>query len=219
MGLVFGCSAAMQELRCTNIVPCDDILCQILWETLWILGNSADTLERRCTLFFVEIYILTHHISNPSTMPTRKSSPGCRHTRQRGFTLIEICMTLFILVVGLLPIVGLLLTARHLDQQAQVQGIAYHAAWDELETLRAQVAGNRLLTTQSSFPIADTITQSYPVEQLTGTYSVTSVPGLGDSTHGVQQIAVQVSWNNSSAAGTPASSERISTYLSTGAGQ
>ena len=119
----------------------------------------------------------------------------------------------------LCPIVGLLLSARHLDQQAQVQGIAYHAAWDELETLRAQVAGNRLLTTQSSFPIADSITQNYPTELLTGTYSVTSVPGLGDATHSVQQIAVQVSWKNSSAAGTPVSSERISTYLSTGAGQ
>ena len=168
---------------------------------------------------YLEVHILLYHVSNTSVMSIRKFHLGVRRPHQRGFTLIEICVTLFILVVGLLPIVGLLLTARHLDQQAQVQGIAYHAAWDELETLRAQVVGNRLLTTQSSFPIADTITQSYPIEQLTGTYSVTTMTGLGDTTHMVQQIAVQVSWKNSSAAGTPASSERISTYLSTGAGQ
>lgn len=182
-------------------------------------GNSPDIMERRCCLFFEGVYTLLYHKSNTSIMATRKSPLRGRHLRQRGFTLIEVCVTLFILVVGLLPIVGLLLSARHLDQQAQVQGIAYHAAWDELETLRAQVAGNRLVTTQASFPIANSITQNYPTELLTGTYSVTSVAGLGDATHAVQQIAVQVSWKNSSAAGTPSSSERICTYLSTGAGQ
>ena len=35
----------MQELGYGYSVPRDDVLCQIIWEALWILGNCADTLE------------------------------------------------------------------------------------------------------------------------------------------------------------------------------
>lgn len=126
---------------------------------------------------------------------------------------------MFVIVVGILPIISLLLASRRLDQQAQVRAVAYHAAWDTLETLRAQTPADRPSTTYTAFALPSSVTQAYPAEGLTGSYSVASVAGLGDARHSVQQIAVSISWRNASAAGTVTSSERISTYVTQGAGQ
>lgn len=145
--------------------------------------------------------------------------PRTRRPRTQGFTLIEIALAMFVIVIGMLPILSLLLASRRLDAQAQVKAAAYHAAWDTLETLRVQSLADRPATTYTAFTLPSSVTQAYPAEGLTGSYSVVAVAGLGDTKHVVQQIAVSVSWKNATAAGTVISSERVSTYVTQGAGR
>jgi len=142
-----------------------------------------------------------------------------RRPHRQGFTLIEISIALFVIVIGILPIISLLLSSRKLDEQAQVKAVAYHAAWDTLETLRAQSLADRPTTANTAFTLPAAVTQAYPAENLTGSYSIASVASLGDTRHPVQQIAVSVSWQNASASGTVTSSERISSYVTEGAGR
>lgn len=135
-----------------------------------------------------------------------------RRRREAGFTLIEIVAALFIIVVCILPITSLLLSARSLDQQAQVQAVAYNAARQEMETLRAEKFANHPVAAQAGFAIPNSLTAQFPTISLVGSYSIASVSSYGGASYPVQQIAVQVRWNNASASGTP-SFVRLDTLL------
>jgi type II secretory pathway pseudopilin PulG len=152
----------------------------------------------------------------------RRSRPdrgeGRRPSGAGGFTLVETLVALFVIVVGMLPLLGLLLNSRHLDLQARAQAAAYNVGRNELETLRAQSYVNRTAVSGATFPIPSSITSEFPTQNLSGSYSIINRTDLGDSTHLIQQIVVSVTWQNAAANG-PTSSVRLDTLVAQGAAQ
>ncbi len=137
-------------------------------------------------------------------------------SRRSGFTLIETMMAMFVVVVGLLPMLGLFLSARALDQQAQAQAAAYSVARQEVESLAAQKFANRPVST-GAFAVPDAIVAQFPGLNMTGSYVITTVSGYGGAAYPVQQIAAQVQWANNvgptHGAGAALSSVRVDTLI------
>ena len=138
-----------------------------------------------------------------------------------GFTLVEAMVALAVMVVGIVPLATLMLTGRHLDQQAEVQAVAFNVARQELETLRALNYNDRQADGVSrSFPIPTTVQTQFPnysytgaTANFTGGYVVT--PGPVANT---QEIVVTVRWLRSGSLGT-ASSATLDSLNAQGAGE
>jgi prepilin-type N-terminal cleavage/methylation domain-containing protein len=148
------------------------------------------------------------------------SRPGSRRPCQTGaggFTLVETLVTLFIIGIGMLPLLDLLLRARHLDLQTRAQAAAYNVARDELETLRSLSYANRTPISGATFVIPSSISSEFPTLNLNGSYSIINRTDLGDSKHGMQQIAVSVTWQNAAAASGSTSSLCLDTLVAQGA--
>lgn len=133
-----------------------------------------------------------------------------------GFTLVEVMAALFVIVIGVLPVVGVLLSSRGLDRQAQIQAAAYLAARRQVELLRTQPFAGRPSVTQAAFTLPASLTAEFPDVRLTGDYSVVAVPTLGDATHAVQQLVVRVRWTRRDAPGVT-SAVRLDTLTTQGA--
>lgn len=65
---------------------------------------------------------------------------GDRRTRQRGFTMVEVMITVLILAVGMLAIAGLQMTAKRSGQQAWQRSLAILLADNMIERIRANPA-------------------------------------------------------------------------------
>lgn len=65
---------------------------------------------------------------------------GDRRTRQRGFTMVEVMITVLILAVGMLAIAGLQMTAKRSGQQAWQRSLAILLADNMVERIRANPA-------------------------------------------------------------------------------
>lgn len=151
-------------------------------------------------------------------MPRRRMSrtpPGGRFRRhQTGMVLMEAIAALFVVVVGMLPMVGLFLASRALDQQAQAQAAAYSVARQEVEILASLKFANRPVST-GTFTVPDAVRAQFPGLNMTGAYAVTSVSAYGGAAYPVRQVAVEVHWANNTAAGAnaPLSSVRVDTLI------
>ena len=115
--------------------------------------------------------------------------------RSGGFTIIETVAALFTLVVGIVPMVTLLLASRTLNQQAQLQAVAYSLGRQEMEALKAPSYGNRVAASQVSFAIPANITTQYPNAAFAGDYTLRTYSPAGQIP-AEQQIIVRVRWNN-----------------------
>ena len=112
---------------------------------------------------------------------------------RKGFALLDILVALFVLVVLMLPCCELLIGGRRLEQQAEIQALAYQVARQELENLRTLKYGNRTVTTSTPFAIPPSALTQFPQQNLAGTYSISSYGAYASPP--VQQIVVQVTWN------------------------
>lgn len=152
----------------------------------------------------------------------RRRQPGQRRrgAARGGFTLIEAIISLAVIVL-ILPMIALMLVGRTLDQQAEVQAVAFNVARQELETLRALNYLDRPSDgTPRSFPIPTAVQMQFPnysysgaTANFTGTYAV--LPGAISNT---QEIRVTVSWIRSGATGIT-SSVTLDTLNAKGAGE
>jgi len=112
-----------------------------------------------------------------------------RRRVRRGFTLAEVAVSMLMVVVGILPVITLMLLARHVDNQARIQAAAYNIARQEIDTLKAQSWSNRVAVSQSSFAIPTSITNEFPNQSMQGDYNITTVSNTFPAT---QQISVRV---------------------------
>ena len=137
--------------------------------------------------------------------------------RQQAFTLIEVSISMLLVVVGILPLIALLLLARHVDDQAKIQAAAYNIARQEIDTIKAQSWSDRKVGSTTSFSIPTSISSEFPNQSLSGTYSIVSSNATFPA---VEQIIVRVAWtNSSSASGSPGSSITVDTLAAQGAGE
>jgi type IV pilus modification protein PilV len=129
-----------------------------------------------------------------------------RRRAQRGTSLIEVMIALFVIVVGLLPSLSLCGSSCRLSQQAQLRAAAYNSARDQMESLRALQFASRTTETTQSFTIPSAVTTQFPNARMTGTYMVVPLSTT------LQQVIVQVSWRNASA-NAPTSTIRLNTIV------
>jgi type II secretory pathway pseudopilin PulG len=140
-----------------------------------------------------------------------------RRKKCRGFTLVEVAISMLMFVVGVLPIIVLMVLARRVDNQAKIQAAAYNIARQEIDTLRAQSWGNRSPVTQASFTIPTSVTNEFPNQTMTGDYNVVTNNATFPA---VQQIAVRVRWYRAdSASYNQVSSIVLDTLTAQGAGK
>jgi hypothetical protein len=129
--------------------------------------------------------------------------------------LVDVILALYVVVIALLPITALLISARYLDRQAQLNAVATNAAELEIEALRAQSFANTKAETTGTFIIPPALLTTFPNVSMSGSFMVTSVSGLGDSGHGVLQVAVLVTWNRPDLH-SKVSSVRLDSYIAQG---
>ncbi len=127
-----------------------------------------------------------------------------RRRRQTGAVLIEVMAAFFVVVVGMLPMLGLFLASRSLDQQAQAQAAAYGVARQEVEILAGQKYSNRPVST-GTFTVPASILAQFPGMSMTGRYAITSVSSYGGAKYPVQQVVVEVRWANNTNTNTASS--------------
>jgi len=119
--------------------------------------------------------------------------------------LLDSLIALCVVVVCILQMMKLLVGSEYLTQQAQIQNVAANAAEMEIETLRSQSFVNTAAMSSGSFTIPSSVLSTFPKVSMTGTYTVSAVSGLGDSTHKVLQLVVIVTWNRADAKSTTSS--------------
>ena len=107
--------------------------------------------------------------------------------------LLELMFALFAITVCIMPSVTMMITARKINRQAQIQSVAYQIAQQQLETLRAQTYGNRSVVSQAAFAIPPTLTSNFSSEvAMSGSYSISSYSPFTKPP--VQEITVKVTW-------------------------
>jgi len=82
------------------------------------------------------------------------SSPIRILRRDRGFSLIEVMVAVFVLSIGLLGMAALMATSLRNNQSADYRSQAVNLAYDQLEMLRANVVNTRRYARGFSNPAA-----------------------------------------------------------------
>lgn len=120
-----------------------------------------------------------------------------RVRRQKGFTLIESTVALFVFVAGVMTTVGAMSVSELVGRQAQVRSIAHGLARQKIEELKALDFDSRSVVANEPFEISDKVMegarQAQAQLELQGTYTVAAV-GTGS----LHQITVRVLWRNGS---------------------
>jgi len=137
----------------------------------------------------------------------------CNRQRRNaaGLSLIEVVVALFVLSVGILPVVSMTLDCSRTMKQAHLRTAAYTAARQELEDLRATNFDSR--TTSSvgnitgTFVLPDSVQAQFPRANATGQYVIAP---LSDT---LQQITVQVAWYNPASSYKQVSRVRLDTLI------
>ena len=128
------------------------------------------------------------------------SGPVRKGFKRKGFSLLEIILTLFIIVLTLMPLLALLVHARRMNQQSQIQAAAYQIGRQQLETLKGKRYGNRTAINSATFPIPTSVTSRFPNISMAGTYSIASYGAYTNPP--MKQITVRVTWNRTDVSGT-----------------
>lgn len=124
---------------------------------------------------------------------------------------------MFTLVIGILPMVTLLVASKALNQQAQLQAIAYSLGRQEMESLRSPAYGDRPASSQATFAIPSAVTAQFPNAALGGSYTLRTYSPAAQYP-AEQQIVVRVHWINPASRGATSSIE-LDTLSTQGAGQ
>jgi type II secretory pathway pseudopilin PulG len=158
--------------------------------------------------------MVTNQTYDPATSNKVRRTRRGRQTR--AFTLIEVSIAMLMVVVGVLPMIALMMLARHVDNQAKIESAAYNIARQEIDTLKAESWSNRVTGT-GTFTIPSSVSSEFPNQSLAGQYNIATVSSTFPA---LQQITVRVSWTNSSTvSGSPTSSVILDTLAAQGAGE
>jgi Tfp pilus assembly protein PilX len=142
---------------------------------------------------------------------TRRTKLGnTRYRRNAGQSLIEVLASLFILSVGMLPVVSLTLDSGRISKQAELRSVAYAAARQQMERLRALRFDSRTAGSApaaADFAVSAATQTQFPQAHLQGNYVVVPLSST------LQQVTVQISWRNPAAKFRQNSSIRLSTLI------
>lgn len=121
--------------------------------------------------------------------------------RAQGLTLTETLLSLFLLVLSVLPVLTVLMLSQTLTLQAQARSVAYNIARREIEILRARSHTARPVTTLPlAFNADAALLAAFPgganAVQLDCSFSIGSTTSTS-----LRQAVVSVRWRNLSGIG------------------
>ena len=115
--------------------------------------------------------------------------------RIRGYSLIDVLVTLFCILLGTLTVFSLGAMSTRVSRQAESRGVALALARGHLETLGSLSSTNRKPGENVPFEISGPAKAGFVtdggVPQIEGTQSITEV-----GTDGVQRVTVRIRWRN-----------------------
>jgi hypothetical protein len=142
-----------------------------------------------------------------------------RRVRRRasGQTLISVLVSLFILTTGILSTLALSLGSGRVTRQSHLRSVAYAAARQEMESLRAVNFDSRVspgnVPVVATFDLPGEVEQLCPQAQMKGDYVVVPLSKT------LQQVTIQVSWLNPASGFHQPSSMRLNTLIAKEPGQ
>ncbi len=115
--------------------------------------------------------------------------------RRRGFTMLEVVVSLSILTMSTLSILGLCIYSAKLGKQSEARATALSIARSQIDQLTSVSQSNRTLISDQPITIPADLRSQMPGANLSATYSIKAVPGSSN----LQQIEVTVKWRNATA--------------------
>jgi|GEM_PF-1896275 len=121
-----------------------------------------------------------------------------QNQKQRGFSLLETTMAMYITLMGVLTFAAMAVFANKVGMQAKIRTGAYQIANQQLEVLRTTSYDNLTTASQQTFTVPTEFTSSLPGTnnskyQVAGTYTVE------DLSNTTKKIAVRIQWRNAAA--------------------
>lgn len=121
-----------------------------------------------------------------------------QNQKQRGFSLLETTMAMYITLIGVLTFAAMAVFANKVGMQAKIRTGAYQIANQQLEVLRTTSYDNLTTASQQTFTVPPEFTSSLPGTnnskyQVAGTYTVE------DLSNTTKKIAVRIQWRNAAA--------------------
>ena len=112
--------------------------------------------------------------------------------RLKGFSMLEIVVSLGILTMSTLSILGLCIYSAKLGKQSEARATALSIARSQIDQIISVSQSNRTLVTDQPITISSDLRSQLPNASLTATYSIKAVPGSSN----LQQIEVTIKWRN-----------------------
>ena len=112
--------------------------------------------------------------------------------RLKGFSMLEIVVSLGILTMSTLSILGLCIYSAKLGKQSEARATALSIARSQIDQIISISQSNRTLVTDQPITISSDLRSQLPNASLTATYSIKAVPGSSN----LQQIEVTIKWRN-----------------------
>lgn len=121
------------------------------------------------------------------------------HSRRskRGFTLIETCVSMYLLLVGVLVFAGMAVFANKIGLQAKLRTSAYQIARQQVEALKSTNFDNLVSVAETPFDIPEEVIRGLPGGD-NAKYEVTGAYKVEDRNSSTKSVTVRIKWRNAS---------------------
>jgi Tfp pilus assembly protein PilV len=117
--------------------------------------------------------------------------------RRKGFSLLEVVISLGILTLSTLSILGLCIYSAKLGKQSEARSTALSIARSQIDRILSVSQSNRKIITDEPITLPADLKSQMPGADLSASYSIRSVTGTAN----LQQIEVTVKWRNATGGG------------------
>lgn len=127
---------------------------------------------------------------SPASFPmrSRRRAPDPTSRRDRGFSLIDLMIALFVTTLGALAVCSLIIASSSANSCAKDHQIAANAARHEIEILRGMNA--HLLADRTDAPLLGSVPQLQELANSAGSLTISDYP----SVPGVKAVTVTITW-------------------------
>jgi prepilin-type N-terminal cleavage/methylation domain-containing protein len=116
---------------------------------------------------------------------------------QKGFTLMEILVSLAILAMSTISILGMSAYSAKIEKQSEVRSAALFIARTQIDNLLSISQSNRAVVSDEDLPIPADLLASMPGDDVSAKYSILPVAGSKN----LQTLSVTVQWRNTAGHG------------------
>lgn len=121
------------------------------------------------------------------------------HSRRSktGFTLLETCVSMYLLLIGVLVFAGMAVFANKIGLQAKLRTSAYQIARQQVEALKSTNFDNLVSVAETPFDIPEEVIRGLPGGD-NAKYEVTGAYKVEDRNSSTKTVTVRIKWRNAS---------------------